>query len=91
MSEPYLISYDLDNPGQNYEDLQQAIKDNSTAYYKYQKSSWLVRSNLEPSDFYEQLKSFLDTNDKILITKISKPYYGQGTEWDWIEEHIYNP
>lgn len=45
MYKPYMISYDLNNPGQKYDKVFEIIKEFG-AYIKLQKSFWLVKTNL---------------------------------------------
>ncbi|MFR1841777.1 MAG: hypothetical protein ACLUV3_00975 [Oscillospiraceae bacterium] len=46
----YFITYDLNNPGQNYDDVINAIKEASTAWCSYWKSSYLIKSNYSSAD-----------------------------------------
>ena len=50
MIKPYMISYDLDTPGQKYDELFSAIKQFGGSYIKLQDSFWLVRNNLTPCE-----------------------------------------
>lgn len=85
----FLISYDLCEPGQNYEKLIDAIKDYGT-YAKINKSSWIVTSDISSIDIRNKLKSCLDSNDKLFVAKLT----GQAawTKCDcsdqWLKSHL---
>jgi hypothetical protein len=66
----YSISYDLHNPGQNYEDLHEAIKDFG-GWWHHLESTWLVDTSSSASDIAEELYPHLDSNDELLVTRLS--------------------
>jgi hypothetical protein len=52
----YLISYDLNRPGQGYARLYDGIKELG-AWWHYLDSTWLVDTNLTSSQIFERLRS----------------------------------
>lgn len=86
-----MITYDLNSTGQKYEEVIKAIKDSSLEWCSYWKSSYLVKTNFNPSQFFEKLKPFIDGNDKLLIVESVKNYYGWLSEdqWKFIKENIF--
>lgn len=93
MSKPYLITYDLNSPGQNYDKIIELIKgDLSTAYCTYWKSSFLIRSNYTPQQIVDTLKKHFDKNDRFLVIEVSDNYSGWLTDdqWKFIKESIFN-
>ena len=60
------ISYDLNQPGQNYERVIEAIKALGN-WAKVQKSFWYVRSSLTASQALDRLKLVIDKNDSIIV------------------------
>lgn len=93
MSKPFMISYDLDTPGQKYSDLKECIeKDISSAWCHYQESMYLVRSSFTPYEMVKKLEPFIDSNDSVIITEITNNWNGWITkkQRDWIKEHIFN-
>ncbi|GEL67243.1 hypothetical protein [Marinilactibacillus psychrotolerans] len=90
MYKPYSISYDLNDPGQKYDEVFDIIK-NFGAYIKLQKSFWLVRSNLSPQEMSNKLNKVLDNNDSLFICELTKNYQGRATksEWEFIRESIF--
>lgn len=66
----YTISYDLKKPGQNYNDLINAIK-SLGAWARPCESYWLVETELNSAAIYEFLKQYLDSNDVMLVSRFS--------------------
>ena len=83
MSKPYMISYDLNNPGQKYEDVKKIIIEFSSAYIRLQKSFWLVRTNSTPNSMAESLNNIMDSNDSLFICEINNNCQGLASEEDW--------
>ena len=73
----YLITYDLNHPGQDYGGLIPAIEKCAIngACHSFWKSSYLIQSNLSPEDIYINLRSHLDENDKMLIAEVNGKHY----------------
>ena len=91
MYKPFMISYDLNNPGQKYDEVFKIIKEFGT-YIKLQKSFWLVKTKLSPNQMVEKLNTVLDSNDSLFICELANNYQGRATDEDWkfIREHIFN-
>lgn len=84
----YLITYDLCNPGQNYDQVIQAIKDASTGVWcSFWKSSWLIKSNLiSANSVFEKIQPHLDGNDRCLVIEVKNNKQGwlSQEEWDYL-------
>lgn len=92
MKKPYLITYDLNSPGQKYDDIIKIIKEDCAgAWCSYWKSAFLITSTLTPSGMIDKLKPHLDGNDKVLIIEVVDNKSGWLTQkqWDWINENIF--
>lgn len=82
----YLIGYDLDSPGQDYSDLIAAIKALG-AWWHHLDSTWLVVSELTHTAIRDHLKSYIDSNDELLVINVSgdaAAWYGfsdKGSQW----------
>lgn len=88
----YMITYDLNKQGQNYEALIKAIKDSSTgAWCTYWKSSYLIKSNLSVQQVSDNLTSCLDSNDSLIVIEVKPSYQGWLKEkgWKYIKENIF--
>lgn len=91
----YLITYDLNTPGQDYQNLYDEIKNFGT-WWHYLDSTWLIDTSLSSSQMQKKLKQHMviDKNDYLFIVKITKDYQGWLPQkaWDWIKKRdINNP
>ena len=66
----YFISYDLNNPRQNYDDLIEAIKKYGT-YCKINKSDWIICTEDNTTTIRDNLKKHLDSNDRLFVGELS--------------------
>ena len=65
----YLITYDLDKPGQDYSDLIPALKNLGAKRFQY--SAWLLEnSQYEPIQIVNHLAQFVDGNDRLLVVEV---------------------
>lgn len=81
----YQISYDLQSPGQDYEDLHDAIKSLGD-YCHILESTWLVEaSDTSASDIRDELKKHIDSNDRLIVTRPrsgwATTFSDDGTDW----------
>lgn len=69
----YLISYDLNKPGKNYENLYEAIKGASNGVWcKPLRSVYIINSNLSVKSIYDRLATCLDTTDRVLVIEVTR-------------------
>lgn len=72
----YLISYDLNTPGKNYEALYEAIKGASNGVWcKPLRSVYIIQSSLSAKAIYDRLVPCLDKNDNVLVVEITQNYW----------------
>ena len=64
------VAYDLLVPGKNYSALIQRLE--SFDSFHAQKSLWFVNVNATPVDLREDLKQFVDGNDKLFVSQLFK-------------------
>lgn len=91
----YEISYDLHVPGQDYEDVHEAIESLGPTFDALE-STWLVHvSNKGAGDIADELTGVTDTNDSIVITQIPESGGGRwayrnvsGDLGDWFDAHL---
>ena len=92
MSKPYMLTYDLNSPGQNYDDVIKIIKNEISDgnWCIFWKSAYLLRSNLTPDQMMQKLKTFLDNGDSFFITEIVNNHGGwlAQDEWEYINKNI---
>ena len=82
----YIVSYDLSNSGQRYDELISKIKE-SPAWARLGGSAYLVESDKSATDLRNNYKSCLDENDKIYVGRVSAPAAWSGMPHDvsdWI-------
>ncbi len=65
----YIVSYDLDRPGQDYTNLINLL--NHLGALHLQESVWIVESNLTATALGNNLLSVMDRNDEIFVAGIS--------------------
>jgi hypothetical protein len=70
MANNLFISYDLMNPGQNYEKVAATIKSLGTAS-KLLLSLWYVKSNYTAEQARDAVAGAADPNDKILVIDVT--------------------
>ncbi len=66
----YIISYDLMAPNKDYSSLISAIKSYGT-YAKVLESCWIIKSNDSSSTIRVYLSSYMDSNDRIFVAKLT--------------------
>lgn len=89
----YLISYDLNNLGKNYDGVIEAIKNASTgAWCKPLKSVFLIKSNLTVDQVSERIQNEADDDDRWLVIEVinNKQGWLDKDMWKYINEDIFN-
>lgn len=66
----YLISYDLIDK-KNYEKLFEGIKAISNGNCRVLESVWVIGHNGPSSEIRDSLKSYIDSDDKLLVLKLT--------------------
>lgn len=87
---PYLITYDLNKPGQDYQKLFDAIK-KLGIWWHCLDSNWIVKSNQTSVQICDYLKSFIDSNDKLLVVRLSGEAAWTGFDNDcseWLKNNL---
>jgi len=72
----YLVSYDLNTPGKNYDELYEAIKGASNGVWcKPLSSVYIIQSSSTPKEIYNKISPCLDENDCVLVIEVTKNSY----------------
>jgi len=81
----YVVSYDLNSPGQKYEQVKQAIE-SCGAWIRPMESYWFVDTNLTLAEVSQRVRQAHDANDMHFVQKVSKEYRGWLSQdvWDWL-------
>ena len=83
MSKTLIVSYDLVNPGQNYEKLIQKIKQYGWA--RLGGSAYLIQTDATPVQVRDTLKAVLDANDKLFVGVAPPP-----SAWSGLPDDVAN-
>jgi len=87
----YVISYDLPRGlfGRSPQSLYNELAA-SRGWCHYLEKTWLISTVESIENLYQRLSPHLDDRDKILITELTRTYYGALPDeaWEWIEERI---
>lgn len=92
MAKAYMITYDLNNPGQRYTEIIKVIKEqlSNGVWCSYWKSSFLIKSDKNPTQMLDLLKPHLDNDDRFFIVEVvnNKQGWLEKDEWDYINRNI---
>lgn len=85
----FMISYDLNKPGQDYAELWKALE-GFGAWCHYLDSTYLIKTSSNIYDVEKALSAYLDESDRMIICQIVKPIRGWLTnkEWEWINTNL---
>lgn len=87
-----LITYDLNNPGQNYEQVHKAIKSLTGTWCKPTESCFIVAGyGATASAVFDAVKPFIDKGDRVLTLDITGDTHSgwlSQEQWDWINKHV---
>lgn len=90
--EPFLITYDLLPLGRNYAPLSTAIKQLSDGlYWKELESTWIIITNIGAIEIRDNLKKYIDNNDKLFIISLDYEAAWSGLSKEsekWLEENL---
>jgi hypothetical protein len=65
----YLISYDLDKPGQDYSKLISELERLGGIKILY--SEWIMKSQASAAQLRDHLRAFIDSNDMLLVVGLT--------------------
>ncbi|MTI83428.1 MAG: SinR family protein [Firmicutes bacterium] len=85
----YMISYDLNEPGQNYDDLIQRIQ-GLGAWAHALKSAWFVETSMPAKEIFDYLYEAVDETDDLLITELKGLWWGKLDRevLDWLKQRL---
>lgn len=66
----YMIGYDLNKSGQDYTKLTEEIKKLGNWWHCLD-STWIVKSDSTAVEIRDHLKKFIDSNDELLVARLS--------------------
>ena len=65
----YIVSYDLSQPGQDYDDLYKRIKSYGS-WAEVTESSWAIETDQTAKEILDYLKPAMDHNDRLLVGRL---------------------
>lgn len=82
----YLISYDLNSPGQDYPSLIDAIKELSGTWWHHLDSTWIIRHAGPATAIRDALNAHIDSNDELLVVQLTgvaawTGFSKKGSDW----------
>lgn len=83
----YCVSYDLKNPGRDYNSLVEAIKTYGTWWHQTG-SVWIIVSQKPSTTVRDELMRHLDQNDKLFVVTLKKDWAAVGfneNEYNWMK------
>ena len=66
----FTISYDLKQPGRNYDELYKTIK-SASGWAHAMDSLWFIRTGESVSAWSDRLRGVIDTNDNLFVVDIT--------------------
>lgn len=87
----YQITYRLDSPRQDYDDLYEAIETLGDSVHE-ENIGWFVDSSKSASDIRDELKQYISSNDYLLVMKKTSSGGSWATTFsnettDWLHDH----
>jgi len=86
----YIISYDLSQPGQNYENVLKTIKSYNN-WAKLGGSTYIIISDSSPVQIRDKISQEMDSNDNLYVGVVSSPAAWRGMSdevSDWLKKNL---
>ena len=84
-----LVSYDLQAPNKNYDDLCATLK-TAESWWHYLKSTWILYTNDSVDAWQKKIKAVVDNNDNFIVVDITcrtRNGWLPKKAWEWIRNH----
>ncbi|MGB9236511.1 MAG: hypothetical protein WCC04_19050 [Terriglobales bacterium] len=83
-----LVTYDLKGSSGSYTGLFDVLK-NQNSWWHYLTNTWLIDTYETPEELFKELKPYIKTGDRILVTEFVRPFNGwlPTKAWEWINRH----
>ena len=81
----YMVGYDLNSPGQNYDKLIDALKSYPN-WWHYLDSTWILKTDATAAQIRDHLVHFIDKNDELLVARLTgesawRGFDERGSKW----------
>lgn len=89
MGKVYVVSYDLNKSGQDYDGLYKELK-SSSSWCRPVDSTWLIYTSESADQLYERISNHIDKNDYAIVIQVRRDYQGWLPEevWEWIRKFV---
>ena len=82
----YMVGYDLNKPGQNYDKLIKALQEDFDNWWHHLDSTWIIKTNMTAMKILKKLQPLIDSNDELLVARLqgewaSIGFNDKGTDW----------
>lgn len=83
----YIVTYDLNKPGQDYKELYKAIE--SYKSIRAMDSTWFIKSSKTAQQISDDLLKHIDENDYLFVGEITSNRQGWMDEkvWNWLNDN----
>ena len=85
------IVYDLRSAGQDYDGVKERIKEVMTGGGWLMQSTYVITSEHTAAQIRDHIRKSLDTNDKLLVTKLVRNWasWGLSDKWnEWLKTNL---
>lgn len=85
-----LVGYDLNKPGQNYEDLIERLKLVGSNWWHHLDSTWLIKTTMSPKELRDDLKAYVDSGDELLVVDVTGASWAASgfSSYDWLHDNL---
>ncbi|MBD8490871.1 SinR family protein [Echinicola sp. CAU 1574] len=90
MKRAYIISYDLNSPGKNYESVLTALK-SVGSWARLGGSAYIVISTMTAAQIRDKIMNVMDNNDQLFVGVVKAPaaWFGLGDEVsNWLKNNL---
>ena len=88
-----VITYDLHNPGRDYDSVAEAIKEHSGSWAHPQGSVWFVDTQFDPAKWRDLLHAAGDDNDEYFVCQLRQYWASRNMDTDvtdWLKSPYRN-
>ena len=86
----YSITYDLGNPGRDYDGVVEAIKSLANGYCRPTESHWFINSENSTAKIRDHIALEMDSGDKLMVNSVGDDWASWGLNKstnEWLKNH----
>lgn len=87
----YLVTYDLNKQGKNYDALYTCLREYSYIRDLDLDSVWFISTTQDASQIDADIRQHMDANDRLFVTRLHKGEYQGWMDkkiWEWINSNL---